>query len=619
MIGEIWTGVVEDRFDPLNQGRYRVRVMGIHTDQKSKDDLNGIPTNELLWFHLATGTDSASISGVGHSPTNLLEGTWVGGIFRDAFKQDGLILFTIPGSYVRKPDPMRGFCDPYGVYPKYVGNDVNILAGGGQAGSSINGTSPPSIGGQPLEVYTRDENTSIAVAPDDRDLADIPVDDDPDFTIEKMLKGDEGIRNKWYLDSLGYPTIGIGHLIVHENTRDVGRIDAILSQQLGHPVSGGVISPEDVSKLFAEDISKTRADMLRFENIRRVYVKVNRSRQMALENMAFQMGAGGLSKFKNTLDNMYNERWVEAQQGMLDSLWARQTPGRANRVARIVLTGNLESYGVMVKTPDPDPTPTPPTTLVEEVGDVVGIRPMMMRSSNFSVMADEPVPVEDEDDPSIPPPVRDDGLLFEEPKSAYRAQYPYNHVYESESGHIQEFDDTPGAERYHRKHPSGTFIEWSGDGRQVTKVYGENFEIDLANKFLNVKGNYQVVIEGNAQVYIMGNCIQQVDGNMSQVVKGDVTETVHGNVDQTVKGGLNSRVENDVSLSVGGNVTADVEGDMTSTVLGNCDHNVDGDLSYVVLGDYYLSVGGNMLTESAQTKITSSGTTEISGSTVSIN
>lgn len=594
MISDFFYGVVEDRFDPLHQGRYRVRVFGIHTDQKSKSDLLGIPTEELLWFHTATSTDSASVSGIGHSPTNLIEGTWVMGVFRDSFRQDGLILFSIPGSYTERPNILKGFCDPFGRYPRYIGNDVNILAGGGQKGNSINGSAPPSYSGQPLGVYTQDENTTIAVAPNDTPLEDVKPDDNPDFTIEQMLKGDEGVRNDVYWDHLGYPTVGIGHLIVHEVTRDMGRINSILSQQLGRPVNG-VITAEEVSKLFAQDINKTRADMLRFTNIREVYVDVNRSRQMALENMAFQMGAGGLSKFTTTLNHMKNERWKEAQQSMLDSLWARQTPGRANRVAKIVLTGNLESYGVMVKDPIP---PVPPLR--------------MGRSLLRSFAAPTPAPrATDPDDPSNPPPARDDGLLFEEPKSAYKAQYPYNHVYESESGHVQEFDDTPGAERYHLKHPSGTFLEVSGDGRQVNKVYGDDYVIDMANKMINVKGDYQVVVEGNATVYVMGNCLQQVDGNLTQVVKGNVSETVHGNVGQTVKG--------DVTQNVSGHVVSDVEGNMTATVQGNLNQNVEGDMSLNVFGDYEVNVSGNYKSQAAQSLITSQGTTEISGATVSIN
>lgn len=66
------------------------------------------------------------------------------------------------------------------------------------------------------------------------------------------------------------------------------------------------------------------------------------------------------------------------------------------------------------------------------------------------------------------------GGVFKEPPTPYGAQYPYNHVRESEPspgrdvsnedppkncGHIEEWDDTPGAERLYRQHKSGTFEE----------------------------------------------------------------------------------------------------------------------------------------------------------------
>ena len=35
--------------------------------------------------------------------------------------------------------------------------------------------------------------------------------------------------------------------------------------------------------------------------------------------------------------------------------------------------------------------------------------------------------------------------FWNQPTSDFNAQYPYNHVYESESGHIKEYDDTPGS------------------------------------------------------------------------------------------------------------------------------------------------------------------------------
>ena len=52
--------------------------------------------------------------------------------------------------------------------------------------------------------------------------------------------------------------------------------------------------------------------------------------------MCFQMGFSGFCKFKKAIAHMKDKNWKDAGYEMLDSLWARQTPARANRLAEIV-------------------------------------------------------------------------------------------------------------------------------------------------------------------------------------------------------------------------------------------------------------------------------------------
>ena len=56
------------------------------------------------------------------------------------------------------------------------------------------------------------------------------------------------------------------------------------------------------------------------------------------------------------------------------------------------------------------------------------------------------------------------------------SQYPFNHVYESESGHVFEIDDTSGGERLLRQHKSGTYEEIIASGDKTVKVFGDNYE-----------------------------------------------------------------------------------------------------------------------------------------------
>ena len=76
----IWfNGVVEDSNDLQKLGRLRVRCVGIHTD--NKDDLPA----DLPWSQLIHPITSSGISGLGHSPGFIVEGTWVFGYFRDGY------------------------------------------------------------------------------------------------------------------------------------------------------------------------------------------------------------------------------------------------------------------------------------------------------------------------------------------------------------------------------------------------------------------------------------------------------------------------------------------------------------------------------------------------------
>ena len=85
-------GVVEDRHDPEKLGRLRVRCLGIHTSDKNK-----IATADLPWASVTLPTTASGISGLGQSPSFIVEGSWVWGYFRDDSKQEPVILGTLPG------------------------------------------------------------------------------------------------------------------------------------------------------------------------------------------------------------------------------------------------------------------------------------------------------------------------------------------------------------------------------------------------------------------------------------------------------------------------------------------------------------------------------------------
>jgi hypothetical protein len=117
-----------------------------------------------------------------------------------------------------------------------------------------------------------------------------------------------------------------------------------------------------------------------------------------------------------------------------------------------------------------------------------------------------------------------------EPSSAYSAVYPYNRVYQSESGHIIELDDTPNKERIHLFHRSGTYTEINNDGRRVNKIVADDIEVVLKDKTLYVQGNVKVDIKGNLDATVEGNAKVSVTGNMDVKVGGNYNLNVSGDV-----------------------------------------------------------------------------------------
>lgn len=92
------------------------------------------------------------------------------------------------------------------------------------------------------------------------------------------------------------------------------------------------------------------------------------------------------------------------------------------------------------------------------------------------------------------------GGTYNEPPTPYAAKYPYNRVMETESGHILEFDDTPGAERVHIYHRSGTFDEIHPDGTKVTRIHADAYEIVLSDKHVYINGDLNITSKGDVNL-----------------------------------------------------------------------------------------------------------------------
>lgn len=130
------------------------------------------------------------------------------------------------------------------------------------------------------------------------------------------IKNDEGVVLHAYPDSLGYLTIGSGILI---------------DQRKG----GGIKESEN------DFILDTRLSQLLNDMDLKLPWLVGKSDgiQRALCNMAWQLGLNGLLQFTGMLSSIKNGDYPAAAEHALDSLWAKQTPQRAARIAALISEG----------------------------------------------------------------------------------------------------------------------------------------------------------------------------------------------------------------------------------------------------------------------------------------
>ena len=131
--------------------------------------------------------------------------------------------------------------------------------------------------------------------------------------LKEEIKLHEGFVPRVYKDSLGKRTIGYGHLCVEPEQWDDNK----------------EYTKEELENVFSKDFNealKNAEHLIGERNINHV------AKEVIIE-MVFQLGIGGVGKFKNMWKALDREDYGEASFQMLDSLWAKQTPARAGKLA----------------------------------------------------------------------------------------------------------------------------------------------------------------------------------------------------------------------------------------------------------------------------------------------
>lgn len=151
-----------------------------------------------------------------------------------------------------------------------------------------------------------------------------------DCEIIQRLTLIEGCKLNPYRDSLGRLSIGIGRCI-DTNPFSPEELKAVGDWRKG-------ITKNAAFMLLRNDIFRVKNDLAQFV----FFPLLNHDRQFVLIDMCFQLGIRGLKGFKKTLAAVALGNWQTAHDEILDSIYAKQTPTRAQRNAQCMLTGKWE-------------------------------------------------------------------------------------------------------------------------------------------------------------------------------------------------------------------------------------------------------------------------------------
>jgi len=651
----LFTGVVENRQDPLKLGRCQVRIVGIHTDDKTL-----LPTSDLPWAYPVQPVTSAAISGIGNSPVGPVPGTWVVVMFRDEDQQMPIIMGTI-GGIPQTKSGARALDDS---------NDSIIPTDGGFLTTS-DGTIVTDGSGNPITTGTNQANNSAPTTPTP---AAIPVAKSGN-TITKLTpppksgatnKATDGIKALIAAcDKVGLTTkyakaalLGIAG----GESKWVPQLEAYNYNPVRLKQIFSTATPEVVERYsFAAKKGMSREEFFHF-----FYGPTFRGKNF-LGNKTDQDGGRYFGRGFIQLTGRGNyERYNKlANQKFGLNLDIANNPDSLDAdmetsalIAAIYITDRVKGWeklmyepgffqaaknAVGVNSPDialvkqqyyeyfldgsNDPvstnknaTATEPNLTPEEIAKASPEKQEAYKEDRSGNSAQYGFT-----DPSGKYPLRDhmnesdtnrlargiiDGTCFKfkdavrkidipiaggkkysQPLSAYNTVYPYNKVMETESGHIMEFDDSPDGERIHLYHRKGTFLEIDPNGSQTNFIVGDGYQIVLRNNNIYIVGTANLTVGGNINILCQGDAKIEVEGRSNIALKGDAELGVAGNLDMTVGGDYKLKVDGDYNIETT---------NLTTKTTGYQIHDSAADWSVKSAGNVAVNAGGNFNADYAE-------------------
>lgn len=514
-----WMGIVEDRNDPLNIGRCRVRIYHWNSDNKTL-----LPTEQLMWSHPLIPLGSKTIV----PPP---EGTMVKGYFMDGeAAQHPIMEGIVPGIPDTAPDISKGFSDPrtdeqLQSAPRPPSN-VNYITSG--VGASIieapQAQRYPLVLNEPMTSrLARNENISQTIV----------------------------ARKNASLDAA--VPVATGAIPIAANID----ITAVLNER----ALLNAILPRKITNIINE-----------FGNIEICGLSIN-----TLLPSGVLIGNINL-QIPTFIDGQILIAGLELldilQNGITLSGFANLQVDIAGCIIGPGIIGGAIHLDSGIKLPI---LPTAAGIAASIPGLTIGAT--VSGGLPLGTMGGIPMAT---------------SANWSEPPSPYNARYPYNSVHESESGHVIEIDDTPGSERLHRFHRSGTFEEIGPDGSRVTKVVKNDYQIVMSDHNVHVMGDCNVTVSGNKNEQVSTDKKINIDGNHTSMIKGDDTSTILGSQTNTIAKTRTTTITENENTVIQGVESHAVAKDYNVVILGNRNVIVKGQSTVAVQGDCQLMVAGNL-------------------------
>jgi hypothetical protein len=632
-------GVVEDIKDPLEAGRIRVRIFGLHTD-----DTNLIPTDSLPWAMCLTPIQSASISGIGISPTGILPGTWVGIDFMDSDEQYPIVVGTIPGFPI---DETKKAVVEELSFTESTLDDKHIL-------KDADGATVTDSDGNPIKTGEPTEPKPTLKKP-------VPIiqenASDPGRVIPSKLgsiseKAESGGRGPGVINSyssgadLGGASYGVYQFASYlkgpgVKTKDSDNDKKIRNSPIKKYLRSSKYSmdfeglepatPEfdslwkTIAASDSDNFRKDQHDYIEREYYQSAIAKLpsaityrRRAVHEAIWSMSVQLGPSGAA---NTIiaavgtnpdisicddklcEVIYNHRLANVQTQFASSpkLW----PGLISRfesekkalmaLAKTYETGVCGEVKEVIKeeieyteeTKELVETKQLTTTVPYNPGirgfvDPSGIYPKRYNEPDVSRLARGVITdtcIEKKRRALLKR--REAGYsVISEPQTQFNAKYPYNKVTETISGHVIELDDTPGYERVHIFHSSNSFIEIHPNGSYVVKSKKDIHMVASEDVQMIADGSLRAHIGADAEVSIMNNLTIRIHGNTKINVDGNADIGVMGNAKMRVKGNFDTAVGKDATMVVNGKYTIKAKRIDLNPESGSFGINVDDSVNF---------------------------------------